>query len=380
MTNYNTENRINYNTRKEYGLMTNYNTENRIDVLESMEIQHERLADALGYTQFSNAILLAENLSPLARLLYAIIKRYADIGQAIPGRETLAQHLGGVSTKTVDRYLNELVEIGLIEKVRRGKRLTNKYILKELTDELIHRLNPDIKKYRELQERENHDQSEHVDPEQSEWTSVSTHQSEWTSVSTHEWTSVSTHPSSEWTSVSTNKERASNKKKRDEESMHAGGPARWQSHHKYQEKYQALVDKYGQEALAKAWTYYLQGVNEGKWAPKRLIPFFYHIVETDILPLVERELIPPGYNMPSLEDLKRQEQVEEEMEQERRRRQQQQQAREFDGLPKTIRQQMEREARGEIYESQEDPVAKAKIMEELMRMRQRFAEKRASGQ
>src|SRR5690606_41168764 len=68
----------------------------------------------------------------------------------------------------------------------------------------------------------------------------------------------------------------------------------------YQEKYQALVDKYGQEALAKAWTYYLQGVNEGKWAPKRLIPFFYHIVETDILPLVERELIPPGYNMPSL--------------------------------------------------------------------------------
>lgn len=158
--------------------------------------------------------------------------------------------------------------------------------------------------------------------------------------------------------------------------MHAGGPAGWQSHPKYQE----LEKQFGQEVMAKAWDHYLQGVHDGKWAPKRLIPFFYHIVETDILPLVRRELVPPGYNMPSLEDLKRQEEVEAEMEQERRRRQQQQQAREFDGLPKTIRQQMEREARGEIYESQEDPVAKAKIMEELMRMRQRFAEKRASGQ
>lgn len=340
--------------------MTNYNTENRIDVLESMEIQHERLADALGYTQFSNAVLLAENVSPLARLLYIIIKRYADIGQAIPGRERLARHLGGVSTKTVDRYLNELVKIGLIEKVRRGKKLTNKYILKELTDELIHRLNPDIKKYRESQERVNDDQSD----DQSEWTSVSSHSSEWTSVSTHEWTSVSSHPPGEWTSVSTNKKRASNKKKREEESMHAGGPAGWQSHPKYQE----LEKQFGQEVMAKAWDHYLQGVHDGKWAPKRLIPFFYHIVETDILPLVRRELVPPGYNMPSLEDLKRQEEVEAEMERIRRERQRQRQAKEAA--------QPVADPVDNGHEPEVDPKVRAEILSELERTRKRLDEAR----
>jgi len=52
----------------------------------------------------------------------------------------------------------------------------------------------------------------------------------------------------------------------------------------------------------------------------------------------------------------------------------------FSDLPKAIRRQMEREARGEDYESEEDPEAKAKIMEELNRMRRRFDEKRAGGQ
>ena len=52
----------------------------------------------------------------------------------------------------------------------------------------------------------------------------------------------------------------------------------------------------------------------------------------------------------------------------------------FSDLPKAIRRQMEREARGEDYESEEDPEVKAKIMEELNRMRRRFEEKRAGGQ
>lgn len=52
----------------------------------------------------------------------------------------------------------------------------------------------------------------------------------------------------------------------------------------------------------------------------------------------------------------------------------------FSDLPKAIRRQMEREARGEDYESEEDPKLKAEIMEELYRMRQRFEEKRAGGQ
>lgn len=52
----------------------------------------------------------------------------------------------------------------------------------------------------------------------------------------------------------------------------------------------------------------------------------------------------------------------------------------YSDLPRAIREQMEREARGEDYESEEDPKLKAEIMEELYRMRQRFEEKRAGGQ
>ena len=52
----------------------------------------------------------------------------------------------------------------------------------------------------------------------------------------------------------------------------------------------------------------------------------------------------------------------------------------WDDLPKAIREQMEREARGELHEPEEDPKLKAEIIEELNRMRRRFEEKRAGGQ
>ena len=51
----------------------------------------------------------------------------------------------------------------------------------------------------------------------------------------------------------------------------------------------------------------------------------------------------------------------------------------FNDLPRAERERMEREARGEEYNTEEDPVAKAKIMEELNRMRRRFEEKRRAG-
>lgn len=51
----------------------------------------------------------------------------------------------------------------------------------------------------------------------------------------------------------------------------------------------------------------------------------------------------------------------------------------WDDLPKAVRRQMEREARGELHEPEEDPKLKAEIIEELNRMRRRFEEKRAGG-
>lgn len=52
----------------------------------------------------------------------------------------------------------------------------------------------------------------------------------------------------------------------------------------------------------------------------------------------------------------------------------------FNDLPRAERERMEREARGEEYNTKEDPKLKAEIMEELNRMRRRFKEKRAGGQ
>jgi len=57
-----------------------------------------------------------------------------------------------------------------------------------------------------------------------------------------------------------------------------------------------------------------------------------------------------------------------------------QQQDDYSDLPRAIREQMEREARGETLETKEDPKLKAEIMEELNRMRRRFKEKRAGGQ
>lgn len=51
----------------------------------------------------------------------------------------------------------------------------------------------------------------------------------------------------------------------------------------------------------------------------------------------------------------------------------------YSDLPRAIREQMEREARGETLETKEDPKLKAEIMEELNRMRRRFEEKRRAG-
>lgn len=66
--------------------------------------------------------VLERELSNTALRLYIILGRYADwdTGIAFPSRETLAERMG-VSERTVDRSVIELVEHKCIEKVYRGR-------------------------------------------------------------------------------------------------------------------------------------------------------------------------------------------------------------------------------------------------------------------
>lgn len=66
--------------------------------------------------------VLDRDLSSTALKLYIVLARYADwdTQMAFPSRETLAQRMG-VSEKTVDRSVTELVEKNCIEKISRGR-------------------------------------------------------------------------------------------------------------------------------------------------------------------------------------------------------------------------------------------------------------------
>ena len=75
-----------------------------------------------------------ERISPGAKAVFALlqsrisdkkIKEYPKVEIAVL---TIAKRMG-VSYKTVIKYLNELRELGWLEVERRGKQLTNRYIL-----------------------------------------------------------------------------------------------------------------------------------------------------------------------------------------------------------------------------------------------------------
>ena len=82
-----------------------------------------------GFTKAPNAVIKCPDVSPLARLLYVILRSYAwQEATCFPGRERLAADLG-VNEKTLRLKVRELEDHRLIHQERLGRGFTNRYTL-----------------------------------------------------------------------------------------------------------------------------------------------------------------------------------------------------------------------------------------------------------
>jgi hypothetical protein len=86
------------------------------------------------YGQIPEALLRDENMSHLAKLIFGALHSRApkkelknNIAVQI-SKETLAEDLG-VSVDRIRVGINELIEVGWIEKLRQGKMISNMYVL-----------------------------------------------------------------------------------------------------------------------------------------------------------------------------------------------------------------------------------------------------------
>ena len=87
-------------------------------------------ADALtrgGFTQVPNAILKSTEITPPAKLTYAMLLSYAwQNDSCFPGQDRLAKDMGA-GKRSVVRYIEELERLGFIKVKRRGLGKPNIY-------------------------------------------------------------------------------------------------------------------------------------------------------------------------------------------------------------------------------------------------------------
>jgi predicted transcriptional regulator len=81
-----------------------------------------------GFTQLPNEVLYEASLSAQARLLYAMLWDLATFTHEEPEQDELAEKIG-CTAKTLRGYLAELTTAGLVESVRRGRGMTNAYVV-----------------------------------------------------------------------------------------------------------------------------------------------------------------------------------------------------------------------------------------------------------
>ena len=97
---------------------------------ETIEILDTTLKQ--GFSQIPRTVLRAYNLSMQAKTLYALLLDYAwQKGSCFPGQNRLGKDLG-VHRNTIQKYLLELRDFGLIKWDRRGFKQTNIYYILSL--------------------------------------------------------------------------------------------------------------------------------------------------------------------------------------------------------------------------------------------------------
>ncbi|MCB9789973.1 helix-turn-helix domain-containing protein [Candidatus Nomurabacteria bacterium] len=97
---------------------------------ETIEILDTTLKQ--GFSQIPRTVLRASNLTMQAKTLYALLLDYAwQKGSCFPGQNRLGKDLG-VHRNTIQKYLLELRDFGLIKWDRRGFKQTNIYYILSL--------------------------------------------------------------------------------------------------------------------------------------------------------------------------------------------------------------------------------------------------------
>jgi len=79
-----------------------------------------------GFFQVPDAVLDDTRLSGRAKLIYCVLRRYADRnGRCFPSLETIGKQ-SSISSKTVKRHIDDLVASGWVE--RRTEKKKDRYI------------------------------------------------------------------------------------------------------------------------------------------------------------------------------------------------------------------------------------------------------------
>lgn len=95
-----------------------------------------------GFVQMPKAVLKSPKLTMQAKQIYLQLTDYAWAEDyCFPGRERLALE-NGTHVNTVDKYIKELKDFGLITIERPGKKLNNVYWIENLDEEMIKKLDP----------------------------------------------------------------------------------------------------------------------------------------------------------------------------------------------------------------------------------------------
>jgi len=106
-------------------LKKKYGTSGQDIILDGADVVTQK-----GFTLIPNYVLASDKLSPFAKLIYTMVLSYAwgDKNSAFPGQERLARDCG-ISSRTVVRAIQELEQQDFLTVIRRGRSLTNLYIL-----------------------------------------------------------------------------------------------------------------------------------------------------------------------------------------------------------------------------------------------------------
>ncbi len=102
---------------------------NLANIQRNIEIVGADNATRLGFTQVPNFILVSKDLSVGAKLVYAMLLKYAwQDDYCFPGQQKLAADMG-VTDRSTRTYIKELETAGFLEVEQRGLGKTNLYRL-----------------------------------------------------------------------------------------------------------------------------------------------------------------------------------------------------------------------------------------------------------